>query len=283
MRGFGVPATLLTVTFGVVGVLVYAGFNWPSDSKPGAQATLAAALIGLLGTIGSVAVRSAFDQLTLITQHRLNVQSRMLDRFYDYAGHYVMPLAAAAAETARYLGEYGTETGSRQAEKLDCAFYSAAQYIRLYATLKNTFSLPNVDPPLGILMSSHEAEERIWQITPQPWVFGVSSLADESLLVAAVTTEDGKLRPAAELIGCSHDSTSPLHRIRQTLVTRVTSDPVLLRDLISVLNTLSLLINFELGKVYAPWYSDSRREPKEELAIIAALPAKQKRKLGVLL
>jgi hypothetical protein len=205
----------------------------------------------------------------------------MLEKFYEYAGHYVMPLAAAAAETARYLGEYAEETGEKCVDKLDCAFYSAAQYIRLYATLKNTFSLPNVDPPLGMLMSSHEAEERIWQITPQPWVFGVSSLRDESLLVGALTARDGKLRPAGEFIERAHDAASSLHRIRQTFAQRVESESELVADLADVLVALNYLINYEIGKVYAPWYKDSPADPKEKVEALKALSAQRKRDLGI--
>lgn len=277
----GIGGTLAAVTCGVVGGLIYAGLNWPSDWEHEAQATLAAALIVLVGTVGSVAVKYIVDQLALVTQHSLNVRLRMLDKFYEYAGHYVMPLAAAAGETARYLTEYASASPERRAEKLDSAFYSAAQYVRLQATFKSTFSLPGVDPPLGILMSSHQAERRLWNLAPPAWALGVTSLTDESALLAALTDDDGKMRPPKAFIDCAHDPTSPAHRVRQTFVARVTSDSALLRDLINVLNTLNLLINYEVGRVYAAWYTDSAEDPKDQLKGIESLPAEQKGKLGI--
>jgi hypothetical protein len=280
-RLVGLPGALLALTLVVVGVFIYAWSNWPSDWEPAAQATLAAALVGLLGGIASVVVKWFVDQLTLVTQHRLNVRARMLEKFYEYAGHCVMPLAAAAGETARYLTEYATASPETRTEKLDSAFYSAAQYVRLQAAFKSTFSLPGVDPPLGILMSSHEAERRIWDMAPPAWVFGVRSLTDESAVLGALCGIDGKMRSPEAFIDCGHDPKSRVGRVREAFVMRVTCDPVLLNDLISTLITLNLLINYEVGKVYAPWYTDSPEEPKKELNDIKALSAEEKRKLGI--
>jgi len=279
MRRFVLPGAVLAVTFGVVGGIAW--LNWPSDLDAAAQTTLAAALVGLVGTIGSVAVKYFVDELTLVTQHRLNVRTGMLEKFYDYAGHYVMPLAAAAGETARYLTEYQSASSGMRTQKLDSAFYSAAQYVRLQATFKSTFSLPGVQPPLGILMGSHKAERRIWDITPPAWALGVSSLADESVLLEGLCGSDGNMRSPKAFIDCAHDPTSPVYRLKQAFAIRVTSDAVLLSDVISVLNTLNLLINYEVGMVYAAWYTDPPENPKDELKAIAALPPEQKRRLGI--
>jgi hypothetical protein len=281
VRGFLLPGALLAATLGVVGGLIYAGLKWPSDWQPAAQATLAAALVGLVGTIGSVTIKYFVDERTLVTQHALDVRTRMLDRFYEYAGHYIMPLAAAAAETARYLTEYASASPEKRTEKLDSAFYSAAQYVRLQAAFKSTFSLRGVDPPLGILLSSHQAERQVWNLTPQAWALGVSSLADESALLGALCGPNGEMRSPESFLKRAHDPKSPVYRGRQRFVARVTRDPALLTGLINVLNTLNLLINYEVGRVYAPWYADSPEEPKKELNDIKALSAEEKRKLGI--
>lgn len=268
------------VTLMATGGGLYAGFNWPSEWEPQAQATLAAALIALVGTLAGATVKAAFDEASLRTRHRNNVQSNMLDRFYTYAGRYLLPLAAAAAEAARYLREYSqSKTAQRRIAKLDNAFYSAAQYIRLHATFQNTFSLPNAEPPLGILLSSHDAERRVWNLVVPPWALGVSSLVEESILLEGLNNPQGKMRTPKEFIELAQDPSSPLHSIRQAFIAKTTSANVL--NLIDVLNTLNVLINYEVGQVFAPWYKDKPKYPKRELKRLESLPSEQKQKLGI--
>ena len=272
---------LVALTAATAGVGIFVGFHWPSDWETEAQATLAAALIAAFSTVFGATAKLAFDVSALAANHRNNVRSNMLERFYLYAGQYLLPFAAAAAETARYLQEYSrAETPARQNAKLDGAFYSAAQYIRLHATFQNTFSLPNAEPPLGIMLSSHKAEKRLWNLVVPPWRFGVSSLIKESVLLEGLTDWDGEMRRPTEFIRLSHVPNSPLADAREAFVTAVTPERILF-DLKDVLITLNQLIDYEVGVVFAPWYEDKPDFPMKGLCRLQQFSRAHKQELGI--
>lgn len=130
------------------------------------------------------------------------------------------------------------------------------------------------------MLDSHVAEKRIWDLMPPPWSLGIRTLMDESQLLAALTSRDGKMQTPDRFVGLSKDPELPLYSLRASFVDRVTGAGVLY-DLISVLNTLTQAINYEFGRVMEPWYKDRIDFPTESYDELNRLPKERKMELGI--
>ncbi|MCI0856667.1 MAG: hypothetical protein J4N98_08250 [Chloroflexi bacterium] len=264
------------------GQIAFVYSAWPTTWTTPAQATLAAAFITLSGTILASVGKFAFDSISLQTTHKLAVREKMLDRFYDYAGNYLVPFAAASGELAKYLDELLTAPHDlRKQSAGDGVLFATAQYVSIHSALVGTFSLPNVDRPLGLLLRSRAAEIRVWKLVIPPWALGVSTLEMESALIGDLHMRAGQMRPPTEFLALSRVEGSALNRLRRIILQALSEDPVHTARLMLVLRSLNLLLNYEMSKVYAAWYSDSEAEPTEILDAVADLPDTARARLGI--
>lgn len=261
----------------------FVALAWPNDWKPAAQATLAGALIAAAATSLSVLIKYLFDSITISTKHRLDVREKILETFYGYAGHHLMPLSGAAGELAKYLLEFQATRRDQDRKKVwDSAFYCLAQYVRLQSALIGTFAVPEADRPLGLFLKSREREARVWDIMIPPWAFGVRSIQDQFLLIRYLPEYNGDAEESnpATFRKKSRNKKHPLFTLRQTFEKWVGGHPHL-AEIIDVLIVLSAVIDYEVRSVYDAWYIDTEPGPSASIKVIEQFPDHVKDRLGI--
>lgn len=272
----------------ILAELAFVALAWPDDWEPAAQAALAGVLITVAGSLLSVAVKWTFDSISLKTEHRLRLQGKIMETFYTYSGHYLMPLAGVVEELAKYLRAYqAARSDDKKIEALDGAFYSAAWYVRLHAALIGTLPLENVERPLGLFLKSRDREQLVWDLMMPPWALGIRSLEQESLLIQSLTrgspsSSDAihQLTPPHDFIRNSHDPDHALSLLQQRFE-KVVGGHDHLAEMIDVLTALNELINYEVRLAFDAWYTDVDGALPESIGIIKAFPDELKAKLGI--
>ncbi len=262
---------------------VFVAAAWPNSWEAAAQATLAGALIAVAGSSLSIPVKYIFDSITLNTKHRLAVRANILEGFYGYAGHYLIPLAGATGELAKFLTELQWATTERgRAQAFDGAFYALAQYIRLQSALIGTFALPGTDRPLGLFLKSIEREQRVWDVMIPAWAFGLRSFEQQTVLIQHLPEHEASTaeKTPALFIAHSRDRKHPLSPLRRRFET-VISKHGHLPEMVDVLRVLSALIIYEVRSVYDAWYIDTEPGPSTSIKVIEQIPDDVKDKLGI--
>lgn len=284
-----IPATATGALISiVVGGGIFAALAWPKDWEPAAQATLAGAFATAAGSGLAVFIKVAFDWISLDTQHRLGVRAKILDSFYMYAGHYLMPLAGAASALQLHLLAYqAAQSAQARRKALDGTFYSLGQYVRIHSALLGRETFAGVDRPLGLFLKSSDREDRVWNVMMPPWVFGIGWLEEESILIDSMTesqrwsvgTSPRPMSPAV-FIANSHDAGNPLSALRKKFVRKIREHKYL-AEMIEVLTTLNKLINYEVRSVLNAWYTDVESGPPPEYEIVKSYSDEIKDQLGI--
>ena len=286
---YWLPATATVALISIVGGGgVFAALAWPNDWEPAAQATLAGAFATAAGAGLAVFVKVAFDWVSLDTQHRLGVRAKILDSFYMYAGHYLMPLAGAASALQLHLITYQAAQSAKARRKaLDGTFYSLGQYVRIQAALLGRVTFAGVDRPLGLFLKSSDREDRVWHVMMPSWVFGIRWLEEESILIDSMTesqrspvgTSPPPMSPAV-YIANSHDAGHPLFALRKKFDRKIREHKYL-TQMIEVLTTLNKLINYEVRSVLNAWYTDVESDPPPEYEKVKSYSNEIKDQLGI--
>lgn len=268
-------------------------FSWPDDWPVSAQATLAAAIIapvvGLVTAVVSAGLKWWFDLVTLKTTNQLTVRSSMLKEFHSYAGNYIIPLSVASGELASYLEQYETlkelefespEKEKRKSEAAERAFYHLTRFVKYRTAMTSTFSLRDVEAPLGVFLVTNVAERRVWSWTPQLWALNVWNLEDEASLVDSLDNERRSGGEALAFLKSIREDGSTLNNLFTSFVEWMEKNKHL-SELVTVLYALNALLSYELARVYSAWYKDDPREPKEEIAAIEGLSKEAKERMGL--
>lgn len=254
---------------------------WPKSWEPAQQASLAGALIALVGGIFAVVGKWFFDRISINTQHVLSVRENIIGRFYKYAGNYLAPLAGTAGELNKYLAEFriaqdAVHTQMEQ-DALHATLFYLSKYIQLQYVLRGQITLPNIDPPEGIFLVSPESEELVWALMIPPWAFGIETLEQQSLLVQELTKHS-----QVEFINLCQDQSSDLHGLGQHVDAALKEDwPNKISDLSDTLHAFNLILAYELTMVYSPWYRKSAPYPRHALATVLDLPEDRRDRIGI--
>ena len=280
------------VALNVGGNISLAAF-WPDDWPEAAQATLAGAIIALISalltTMVSLGLKSWFDSATIKTTHKLAVRSSILKVFHTYAGHYINPLSIASGELASYLEQYeilkaldfeSSEKVQRKLEAAERAFYHLARFAKYRTAMTGTYGLRGVEPPPGVFLATTSAESRVWDWTPQLWALNVSNVDDEAALVDSLDNERRSGAEALAFLDLARKEGSKLHHLFISFSEWLENNEHL-TEIVTVLNALNRLLDYELAQVFSPWYDDAPGPPDAEIAAMKELSKQAKERMGL--
>jgi hypothetical protein len=268
-------------------VTVAVTLSWPSDWDTAAQATLAAALITLLSGGGGLFLKSAFEKLRQETEHQLGIKAKIIESSYAYGCDFLMPLASSAGELATHITEYiDAPNADMREHHLDAAMYSLAQYIRIQNALTGVIPLPDGTRPLGLFLTSKQAEDLVWDTIMPPWVFNVRTLSDQSELVWALYCHQPDrvdhpvhLNPPHRFVELLNSSPT-LSTIRSRFRDVLDNSPYL-TEMCATLYSLCALVNYEVRVVLKAWYHDDAEAQLEGLATVRQFSNETKAALGL--
>lgn len=242
---------------------------------------MAGAFISLVGTVLAVYGKWFFDYISIDTKHTISVREKILERFHQYAGNYLMPIAAVAAQLSERLARFRNETdaGNHDSarEALRSVLVYVGKYIHLQLILSGELRVQNAAPPEGIFLSSFESEQLMWALIIQPWVFGIETLEQQSLLAQEVSN-----RSQVEFVQLLDDPKSPLHNLTKNVATALKEDwPNKITDLSNTLDSFNQVLTHELTVVYRSWYRTSTPYPRQALATVLAIPEGRRKQIGI--
>jgi hypothetical protein len=275
-------AAVIFVLLGLLGVIAWRVYTLqPGKWEPAQQVALAAAFITLAGTILSIVGKWFFDHISIDTKHIISVREKILERFYKYAGNYLVPLATAAGQLSTHLAQFRNATDLNDSESakeaLHATLFYVGRYIHIQYQLGGELIPQNSDAPEGIFLESHESEALMWALMVPSWVFGLQTLEEESLLVEKLTTNK-----RVEFLGLLDDPQSPVHRLTKDLAAALKEDwPNKITDLSNALDSFNQILAYDLTVVYRPWYRRSTPYPRHALAAVLAIPEDRRKQIGI--
>lgn len=265
---------------------------WPTEWEPAAQATLAAAVVGLVGALVGVLLappaKWVLDQVSLHTKHQLAVRSQVLVRFHDYAATYLYPFHSASGDLSTYLMEFDqAQRRQREDEALDGAFYALARYTYFYHVLSGQIAPRETSRPEGIFLSSRDGEDLVWKLCIRLWAFGVRTIRDEAVLVNELVRIDGSFESADQYLEKINNTslligtTATLKTVFSGFARTMAIGHQELRDIATVLRVLCAVLGHELWRVWTPWYGSQARLPRQTFKPIKNIPQSRLQRIGV--
>ena len=177
------------------------------------------------------------------------------------------PLAAICGDLARTLGSITQVIASEKltenhtvflAQRQLEAFYDICRYTVLLDAVRNRSNpLRSSELVPGIVLSSHEREEQVWELLPEPWGLGISGSLPAALARHAVIDQNDGW----------HTFDSFASRVGQESELRDLSTAVGNRaldiggDAAVVLLALNGLLNVEIANFYREWYGEASTLP----------------------
>ena len=235
---------------------------WPVDSKPDEQATLAGALLTFAGLIAGWVWKAIFDELSGVASHRRDLRGKLLERFMAIRSAYYSQLIGVAGELAATLA--ACAEGPAPREHLESAFYHTARYVELVAVLRARFQrLAPSDYPPGLILRSGEAENQVWGLMLEPWVFGLWTLRERSSVLTSIRDADGKLvSPENFLEALSRNRN--LHTAWEDFKD-VMGRPSNPRVISQILYLFNAVLDYEAGRVIDAWYGRAAPYPQDRV------------------
>ena len=129
----------------------------------------------------------------------------------------------------------------------------------------------------GIVLSSHEREEQVWELLPEPWGLGISGSLPAALARHAVIDQNDGW----------HTFDSFASRVGQESELRDLSTAVGNRaldiggDAAVVLLALNGLLNVEIANFYREWYGGGLYAPDQDLDVVRQLSVDSRIEMGV--
>ena len=164
--------------------------------------------------------------------------------------------------------------GARQLE----AFYDICRFtVLLDAVRHRTNALRSSGLVPGIVLSSHEREDQVWKLLPEPWGLGIGGSLQAAMARHAVIDQDDGWQTFVSFAS-SVDEEPELGELSRTVSSRVLE---VANDAAVVFLALGSLLDTEIANFYQEWYGAKRDLPEGDLAPVHEIPVKTRIALGV--
>ena len=289
LRDYAAPITVGALALVLLGILFTAGWDllFPPEGDETAKAATAAAALTALASMVGITLRHAHEAAQQRSKQAFTIKMLVRERLDQYVPEYLTPLAAICGDLARTLRSIAEVVASdRPIEDRDAflaarqleAFYDICRYtVLLDAVRHRSNALRSSGLVPGIVLSSHEREDQVWRLLPEPWGLGINGSLQAALARNAVIDEnDGwqTFDSFAKRVG----QESELGDLSDAVGNRTLE---IADDAAVVLLALGSLLDTEIANFYEEWYGARRDTPTRQLASVDELAAATKIELGI--
>ena len=241
-----------------------ATFPWPYEWDFSAQATLAAAIITLLGGTATTLVANHLQNLSVATQNKISAQDQSLDKFQKYSVNIYVPLLNAVSGLSGWLGQSisnPNDFGYQSAFYWFCRFRSLSARL----TFDRTYLLKEI-----------EAEKAL--LTLGALILAIP-IADGYLTNPDVALISELFQTSTKFAGLKVLLRKPrFFRVFSRFRKWVKNDPDGVRRVIQISGLYADLMVYEINLIYEAWYGAENipKLSKETLRSIGDLVSPKK-------
>ncbi len=289
LSAYAAPITLSVLASLVVAILFLATWDllFPDQGHETAKAVVVTGVLTPLLSIVGTSLHHAYKAERLRREQAFKITMAFRDRLDRYVPAYLAPLAAVCGDlgaTLRTIGDVIAQVEPTQelisflAEREVEAFYDICRYTVLFDSVRSRSNpLRSSELVPGIVLSSHEREDQVWKLLPQPWGLGVTGSLQGALARHAVTDQNEGWRTFDSFVS-RVDQEPELGELSSAVGTRVRE---IANDAPTVFLALSRVLNAEIGDLYEGWYGETRDTPTEDLDAVRQLSVASRIELGV--
>ena len=289
LRDYAAPITLGALALVLLGTLFTLGWDllFPGEGDETAKAATAAAALTALGSMVGITLRHAHEASQQRNKQAFTVKMLVRERLDQYVPEYLTPLAAVCGDLGGTLGTIahvhtagkpGEEQISFLAARQLEAFYDICRFtVLLNAVRHRSNALRSSGLVPGIVLSSHDREDQVWKLLPEPWGLGIGGSLQAAMARHAVIDQNDGWQ-TFDSFASRVDEEPELGELSSAVGTRVLE---VANDAAVVFLALGNLLDTEIANFYEEWYGKARDAPDEQLDAVRQLSVASRIELGV--